>query len=132
MSLMAEGPTTEPPFLLDAARVVAFAVLPQGPDIHFSVVVEGVSLDPRSVSRLVVAANLVDDAIFLLHCNDDWQTVAAAPHADAVAARAAAAEAYAGIPIAWIPYRSLTPAEEREIEATRAFLRELAAGGLAQ
>jgi|KBSSwiStaDraftv2_1062776.scaffolds.fasta_scaffold48096_5 hypothetical protein len=132
MSLMAEGQTTEPPFLLDAARVVAFAVLPQGPGIHFSAVVEGVSLDPRSVSRLVVAANLVDDAIFLLHCNESWQTVAAAPQADAAAARAAAAEAYAGIPIDWIPYRSLTPAEEREIEATRAFLRELAAGGLDQ
>ena len=129
---MAEGQSTEPPFLLDAARVLAFAVLPRGPDTHFSLVVQGVSLDPRSVSRLVVAANLVDDALFLLHCNDSWQTVAAGPHADAAAARAAAAQAYAGIPIHWIPYRSLTPEEQREIEATRAFLRELAAGGLDQ
>jgi len=132
MSFMAEGHTTEPPFLLDAARVVAFAVLPQGPDTRFSVVVQGVSLDPRSVSRLVIAANLVDNALFLLHCNDSWQTVAAAPHADAAAARTAAVQAYTGIPIHWIPYRSLTPDEEGEIEATRAFLRELAADGLDQ
>jgi hypothetical protein len=68
--------------------------------------------------------------MFLLHCNEDWETVAAGAVDDAEAAKAAAAQAYEGIEIAWTPFRELTPAERGEIATTTEFLRELASGML--
>jgi hypothetical protein len=123
--------TTEPPFLLDGARVVLHAILGEEAVRHgYSVVVGGVSVDPRSVSRLVVAESLLDQAVFLLHCNEHWETVAAGPARDADAARAAAAQAYQGIDIGWTPFRELTAAEREEMATTTRFLRELASGML--
>ena len=121
----------EPPFLLDGARVVMHAILGAEAVRHgYSVVVGGVSLDPKSVSRLVVAESLLDNAVFLLHCNEHWETVAAGAARDAEAAKAAAAQAYEGIDIAWVPYRELTAAEREEMATTSRFLRELASGML--
>ena len=120
----------EPPFILDAANVVEFTVLDlSGPGARFSFVAGGVSIDARSVSRLAITRSLLDDAVFLLHCSDRWETVAAEPFADIEAAQRAAAAAYAGIALAWTRYRELTPAERDEMRTTRSFLRELAAEG---
>jgi hypothetical protein len=118
----------EPPFILDAASVVEFTVLDlSGPGARFSFVAGGVSIDARSVSRLVITRSLLDEAVFLLHCSDRWETVAAEPFAGIDAAERAAATAYAGIALAWTRYRELTPAEESEMRTTRSFLKELAA-----
>ena len=84
----------EPPFLLDGARVACYAVLgEQAMRRGFSFVAGSVTVSPKSVSRVVVTQNLLDDTVFLLHCNEDWETVAAAP-ADDVEAAKAAAEAF--------------------------------------
>ena len=119
----------EPPLLLDGARVLRYAHLEGAArrEGRESVVVDGVPMDAATVSRLVIAENLVEDGVFLLHCNDDWSTVMAAHYADAPAAVAAAGASYAVAPPVWIDFRELTPIEAREVETTRAFLRELAA-----
>ena len=121
----------EPPFLLDGARVVCHAILgAEAMQRGFSFVAGGVTVAPSSVSRVAVTQSLLDDAVFLLHCNEQWETVAAAPADGPDAAKAAAAGAYDGIAIAWTPYRELTDEERGEIETTKRFLRELAAGML--
>jgi hypothetical protein len=123
--------STEPPFLLDGARVVLHAILgDEAARRGYSFVAGGVTVDPHSVSRLVVTESLLDEAVFLLHCNDRWETVAAGAAPDAEGAKAAAAQAYEGIDIAWKPFRELTPAEREEMATTARFLRELASGML--
>jgi hypothetical protein len=118
----------EPPFLLDAARVVAYAPLDLGraPAV-FSLVVGGISLGRHNVSRLAIVENLVDETTFLLHCNDRWETLAAEPCRDAPSAQKVADAAYGRALAEWRAFRELTAAEAREIETTRSFLRGLAA-----
>ena len=118
----------EPPVMLDGARVLEYAAVEPGGKSHVSVVVGGVSLDTATVTRLVIAENLVDGGVFLMHCNDDWNTVAAGQHREAAAARRSAEAAYRGISLSWRPFRALTPEEAKEVETTRAFLREIASG----
>ena len=123
--------STEPPFLLDGARVMLHAILgDEAARRGYSFVVGGVTVDPHSVSRLVVTESLLDGAVFLLHCNEHWETVAAGAARDAEAAKAAAAQAYEDIDIAWTPSRSLPAAEREEVSTTERFLRELASGML--
>jgi len=122
---------TEPPFLLDGARVAYYAILGEAAMRRgFSFVAGGVTISPASVSRIVVTENLLDKNVFLLHCNEHWETVAAAPVPDVEGAKAAAADAYEGIHIPWTTFRSLTDAERSEMQTTTEFLRELAAGML--
>jgi len=124
-----DGSMEHPPIMLDGARVIEFAVLDSTatPTGHVSVVVEGVSLDLSIVSRLVIAENPVEKGVFLLHCNDRWETVAAGHHDRLEAARASAQHAYSGVAARWTKYRELSAEERAEVEATRAFLREMAA-----
>lgn len=121
----------EPPFLIDGARVLAYASLAQpGRQPRYSLVVGGVTLDPRSVSQVAITQSLVDSAAFLLHCNERWETVAAATHPDERSARAAAEAALSGLTLEWVPYRPLNDLEKAEVASTTRFLRELASGGL--
>ena len=119
----------DPPFLLDAARVVEFAAIDPGmdPSGQAHAVVGGVTLDLETIRGVVIVESLLDGAIFLLHCGKEWETVAASPHADVEAARASAAHSYSGFPIPWRAYRPLTAEERKEIETTSAFLREITA-----
>jgi hypothetical protein len=112
----------EPPILLDGARALEYAIL----DAGTRGVVGGVPLGFDAVSRLVIAENLVEAGVFLIHCNDEWSTVIGESYADAQSARIAAGESYRGR-IGWIRYRDLTAQEAREVETTRAFLREITA-----
>jgi hypothetical protein len=116
----------EPAFILDGARVAEYAGLDFGRrGDMFGLVVGGVSLDARIVSRVALVENLADDRVFLLHCNDRWETLAAEGFPDLPAARRSAAESYGKALGPWTPYRALSAAEAREIETTRAFLREI-------
>ncbi len=120
----------EPPILLDGALVLEYATLDPAVSLgeRRSVVVEGVSMDTGTVRRLVIAENLADGAIFLVHCNDRWETLSAGPCGDRAAARKAAAASFSDLPFTWTPMRPLSPEEEREVRSTRAFLRHLVAG----
>jgi hypothetical protein len=121
----------EPPFLLDGARIVQFACLdPRGR--RSTVVVSGVSLDPQTVTRLAVVQTLMDETLFVLHCNERWETVAAEPHAELAGAERSVANAYGAGVVEWRPYRQLTDEENREIASTREFLRELVTGDFNQ
>ena len=123
--------TGEPHFLLDGARVICYATLGgSAKPPAFSFVAGGVTVDPHSVSRVAISQNLVDDAVFLLHCNERWETVAAAPVRDAESGQRLAKQAYEGVELEWHSYRSLTPQEQAEIETTTRFLKDLAAGML--
>lgn len=128
---MSADPPEEPPFLLDGALVLRYALLDIG--AHggeaSGVVVDGIALDLNTVRRVVIAQNLVDDAVFLMHCNDEWNTVATATYVDAAAAQASAAAAYGALAPKWIEFRELSQAQAREVATTRAFLREIAAEG---
>lgn len=119
----------EPPVLMDGARVLQFALLDAAaaPMGRYSAVVEGVAIDQDQVSRLVIAENLAESGVFLMHCNDDWETVAAGQYPDAKAAESSVVAAYAGIKAKWTMFHDLSPEEEHEVETTRSFLRELAA-----
>jgi hypothetical protein len=124
-------PPDEPPFLLDGARVLRYATLDigahagQGP----GVVIDGIALDLNTVRRVVVAQNLVDDAVFVMHCDNEWQTVAAATYPDVATAEASAAAAYGALAPEWASFRELSEEEAREVATTRAFLREIASEG---
>ena len=119
----------EPPFLLDGTHVVRYAVIDASvpPPPHFSVVASGTPMDLDTIRGLIVAEDLVNAGVYLLHCNDDWATVAAETFADADAAQRSAESRYAGVKMDWHRYRPLTDSERREVETTREFLREIAA-----
>ena len=119
----------EPPFLLDGTRVVRYATIDTSvPAAAMAgVVAGGVPIDLRIVTRLAIAEDLVKPGVYLLHCNDDWETVAAEGYPDADAARRTADAAFGAVPVTWFDYRALTTGEEAELETTRQFLREIAA-----
>jgi hypothetical protein len=117
-----------PPALLDGHHVVRYAVVDRRvpPPPHFSVVAGGVPVDLDTVSRLVAAEDLVEGHVYLMHCNDDWATIAAEMFPDADAAQRSAEARYAGVKAPWRE-RPLSEAERQEVQTTRAFLREIAA-----
>ncbi len=117
-----------PQFMIDGARVVRFAFLDasRGP---YSAMVNGMPVDSSIVSRLVIAEDLVEEGVFLLHCNTDWDTVAASRFGNAGEAQRSADSAYESATPRWVDYRDLTDEEKRQVETTRTFLRELASGG---
>jgi hypothetical protein len=118
----------EPPFLLDGTRVLRYASIDTStpPAQMAGVVAGGVPIDLSIVTRLAITEDLVNPGVFLLHCNDDWETVAAENYSDADAAQGTASEAYRAVPLTWCSYRPLTGSEQAEVETTRAFLREIA------
>ena len=71
----------EPPLLLDGTRVVRYASIDASvPEAAMAgVVAGGVPIDLRIVTRLAITEDLVNPGVFLLHCNDDWETIAACP-----------------------------------------------------
>jgi len=119
----------EPPVLIDGTRVLAYAILDERARKSggFRALAAGMPLDGNAVARLVVAENLVEEGVFLIHCDAEWGTVVAETFADLEAAQAAARESCTGVAIDWIPFRTLTGEERREVEVTRDFLREIAA-----
>lgn len=120
---------TEPPFMIDGHQVVRYAFIDTSapPPAHFSVVAGGVPVDLDTVSRLVAAEDLVKGHVYLLHCNADWDTVAAEIFVDAETAQRSAQERYAAVKPTWHRYRTLTDPEMKQVETTREFLREIAA-----
>ena len=118
-SLQPAAAVDEPPFLIDGARVLAFAAL-DARDAH--AVAGGIAVD--GATRIAVTENLADGQTFLLYCNDAWETLGAESHGDVQGAQRAVRSQFPAIE--WRPYRPLTPAEAAEIETTRAFLLSLA------
>ena len=114
--------------MLDGARVLEYVPFDEGagPTGRASTIVSGVAVDLFNIAGLAMTADLVHDRVYLLHCNKDWETVAADTYGDAAAARAAANAAYEGIAKGWRPFRPLTAQEETEVQTTRRFLRDLA------
>jgi len=86
-----------------------------------------VPMNGGNLAGVAVAEALLDGTIFLLHCNDRWETVSATVLPDVEGAEREAATTYGDALPAWTEYRPLTDEEQREIQTTRAFLRELAA-----
>jgi hypothetical protein len=118
----------EPPLMLDGARVIEYAELDRtvAPTGRISVTVGGAPVDMNSVAGVVMAEDLIDGGVFLLHCNDRWETLAAGHYANLAAARQSADEAYSGLTMRWKPFHELSAEEAAEVETTRKFLRQLA------
>jgi hypothetical protein len=119
---------TEPPFMIDGARVLEFATLDEaversGPT---STVFGGMPVHLHDIAGVAVVQDLVEDGVFLILCNDEWVSMTSARFADAPGAKASAEEALPVLRGRWQAYRDLTPEERKELETTRAFLRELA------
>src|SRR5688500_18067620 len=112
----------EPPFLIDGARVIAYAALPAASSTRMHAVVAGMPLE--AATGVAVTENLADAATFVLYCDAQWRTLAVEEHGGAAAAQSAARAQYPDLE--WIAYRQLTEAEAAEIETTRRFLRGLA------
>lgn len=118
----------EPPFVLDAARVVRYAALDlTAPGVPPSFVVDGVPLDRRNLGAVALAEALLDGTVFALHCNERWETVSASRYPDLASAERATASTYGAALGTWQDYRALTDDEQREIQTTRSFLQDLAA-----
>jgi hypothetical protein len=115
-----------PPFVVDAARVLRYAVLDME-KLRAGVVVNGVPLDAANLNGVAIAEALLDGTVFLLHCNDHWETVTASHHPDTASADAAATSTYGSAFPGWTEYRALSDEEQRELHTTRSFLIELAA-----
>lgn len=126
---MTDRDDNAPPFLLDGTHVVRYAVIDfrVPPPPHFHVVAGGTPVDLDTIRGLIVAEDLVNAGVYLLHCNSDWATVAAESFADADEAQRSAEARYAGVAMAWRRYRKLSESEQREVAVTRDFLREMAA-----
>jgi hypothetical protein len=121
--------SVEPPLILDGARVLEYApfderILASGA----SAVVGGVAVGSQNAAGLAIVEDLAKGGLFLLTCNADWETVAAVGVADVAGAKAQAEKSFPGAGRVWREFRSLTDAERAELESTRRFLRELAAG----
>ena len=119
--------STEPPMILDGARVLEFAPFDEPlRRAGASAVIGGVAVD--NTAGLVLVEDLAKGGLFLLACNPEWETLAAAGVADAKGAKAQAETSFPGATRLWREYRSLTDEERAEVESTRRFLRELIAG----
>lgn len=120
--------TDEPPFLLDGARVLAFARVKRdaASPRHASAVAGGTPVDLDTVTRVVIAQGLADGIVYLLLCNERWETFAAEAHGDASHARRWCDSMFRGVALEWSDYRALTAAELSEIATTREFLKEIA------
>ena len=117
--------TDEPPFLLDGARVIAFARVRRGASSPRHAVAGGTPVDLETVTRVAIVQNLADDVVHVLLCNERWETFAAEAHGEAGAARQWCDSALRGVDLEWSDYRALTDEELAEIASTRAFLRDL-------
>ena len=118
----------EPPFVLDGARVLRYAALDPGPrGWRSAVVVNSIPMNGANLAGVAIAEALLDGTVFLLHCNDRWETVSATSLPDVEAAEREAATTYGDALPGWTEYRGLTDEEQSEIQTTRAFLRDLAA-----
>ena len=119
--------STEPPIILDGARVVEFAAFDE-PLLQAgaSAIVGGVAVD--SAAGLALVEDLARGGLFLLACNPEWETLAAVDVADGPAAKAQAEVSFPGVARLWREYREPTAEERAELESTRRFLRELMAG----
>jgi hypothetical protein len=118
----------EPPHILDGARVVEFAPFDaKMKGSRTSAVLGGVALDLLNVSGLAIVEDLARGDRYLLLCDDVWATLAAEPIGDVASGKSRGETVFPGAERLWRPYRELTEAESREVESTRAFLRELIA-----
>jgi hypothetical protein len=120
---------TEPPFILDGARVVEYA--PFDAEMKSSrgtsAVLGGVALDLLNVFGLAIVEELAQGDRYLLLCDQDWATLAAESCDDVALGKARGENVFPGAARLWRPYRELTDEERREINSTRAFLRDLMA-----
>lgn len=115
----------EPPFLLNSARVVMYAVTGGSASYTGRITVYASErlLDP--VPRLAICEDLVGGRYLLMHCDDSWNVVAAGFANSVADAQHTAERAYSGVSSKWVPYRALSPAELAEVEETRTHLRLL-------
>ena len=122
-------PISEPPFILDGAIVVEYA--PFDAEMksarRISAVLGGVAVDLLNVFGLAIVEELAKGDRYLLLCDQDWATLAAEPCDDLASGRARGENVFPGAGRLWRPYREHTGEERREIDSTRAFLRELIA-----
>lgn len=117
--------SAEPPIVLDGARVIEFAPFDEPlQKAGVSAVVGGVAVD--NTAGLAIVEELAQGGLFLLACNKDWETLAAAGVVDAASAKSQAEISFPGAARLWRE-RSLTDEDRSEIESTRRFLRELMA-----
>src|SRR3954462_337137 len=109
----------DPPILLGGARVLEYAFLDRvvkpGGDTSF--VVDGVPVELDSVRALVIAEDLVEGGVYLMHCGEDWDMLAAGHHENTAAARESALFDFSGVTPQWNSFRELTEKELAEVEA---------------
>jgi hypothetical protein len=100
---------TEPPYVLDSARVLAYAVLDESVSYtgRISVYVGGKLLPP--VPCLAICENLARDGDFLLcYCTQTWEVLGVGGYGSFELAKQRAEIAYAGVSKKWDPYRPLS------------------------
>jgi hypothetical protein len=91
---------TVPP-LIDCARVLFYAIV----DDTFRHVPKGTlyagGRKIEAVPRLAIVRNLVDDGIMLLHCGDEWESLAVSGVGDVDDLKRQANEHYPGLATKW-------------------------------
>jgi hypothetical protein len=115
---------TEPPCVLDSARVLAYAALDQTVSYtgRISVYVGGKLLS--LVPRLAICENLARDGDFLLcYCTETWEVLGVGGYDSFELAKQRAEVAYAGVSEKWKPYRPLSERELAYIDEARRFVR---------
>jgi hypothetical protein len=92
----------EPPPVLDAARVLEYAVLDDSVRYsgHSSLFVDGKELGP--VPRLAICQESANTKVLLLHCDDGWKTLGVAEYASTAEAKTGAERIYPGVSKRWI------------------------------
>jgi len=92
----------KPPPVLDSSRVLQYAVLNASAAYsgHSDLYRDGVEVGP--VPRLAICQEKKGPGVLLLHCDDNWKTLATAGYATIEEARAKAERIYPGVGKRWI------------------------------
>ncbi len=115
---------SEPPFVLDSARVIKYAILDRSvvQTGHSMMVVGGKVLG--AVPRLAVCENLSLDKDYLLfYCNRRWRVLGAAGFKTLKLALKNAEKEYSGVSGKWQTLRKLSAREIAYVKKVRAFVR---------
>lgn len=91
----------EPPPVIDAARVLQYAVLNESVKYsgHSMLFVDGKELGP--VPCLAIGQDLKSTEVFLFHCNQDWMALGVAAYKSVAEAKKKAEWIYPGVATRW-------------------------------
>jgi hypothetical protein len=122
-------PPTEPPFILDSARVVVYAETGGTSTYTGRVTIStgygGDLRDIGPVPHIAICEDLGTGRMLVMHCDRGWHVLGVCRAATVEAAKELCERGYAGISSRWISFRELSPEESAEVESDRLTMQQM-------